>query len=368
MVAIVNRPAQENKPPRHVRSYVSSCERYQKKSHNDAIVVLCGYGASLRVERDALILTQGFTNVGSKVTYTYYRGTHKLHHIVILAESGNVSLAAMRWCAEQEIAISVIDSQGHVTNSMTGEEKSSAQLRRAQYCLNVQQKGKIAAEIVRRKIEGQLDTLRRHPELPGKQFIPELEASLKWFYLRELPPWLTDIDTLRTFEGRVASLYFDAWLGHPLTWNKHDSTKVPPHWLKITGRTSAVNGHKSARYAICPLHAALNLAYAVCESSIRGKLHTYGFDTACGILHADKERRDSLVYDVLELFRGMIDDLVLSLFGKLTLTRGDIIQSPDGSIKLNPQLARFVIEKTCVEEKDIEVKVVWLKEVLVGLD
>jgi hypothetical protein len=79
--------------------------------------VLCGYGTSLRVERDALQLTQSFTHVGSKTTYTYYRGVHSLRHIVILAESGNVSLSAMRWCAEQDIAISVIDSRDNVTNS-----------------------------------------------------------------------------------------------------------------------------------------------------------------------------------------------------------------------------------------------------------
>ena len=59
MVSIVTRPETENKSP---QSYVSSCERYQKKAHTDSIVVLCGYGTSLRVERDALQLTQGFTH------------------------------------------------------------------------------------------------------------------------------------------------------------------------------------------------------------------------------------------------------------------------------------------------------------------
>src|SRR5437588_2090593 len=38
-------------------------------------------------------------------------------------------------------------------------------------------------------------------------------------------------------------------------------------------------------------------------------------DLACGFLHADQQYRDSLVYDLMELYRPTVDALVLALLG-----------------------------------------------------
>jgi hypothetical protein len=53
-------------------------------------------------------------------------------------------------------------------------------------------------------------------------------------------------------------------------------------------------------------------------------LTTQGFDVACGFLHADLKGRDSLVYDVMEPLRGMVDGLVLRFLSAHTLHYGDL--------------------------------------------
>ncbi len=79
-----------------------------------------------------------------------------------------------------------------------------------------------------------------------------------------------------------------------------------------------------------------------------------GFDLTCGILHADKPGRSSLTYDLIEPFRGIVDDKVLTLFRNFTLTKGDILSCPDGSIQLVRHLARYVIEHTAIPQVRID--------------
>jgi CRISP-associated protein Cas1 len=185
----------------------------------------------------------------------------------------------------------------------------------------------IAVQLVRNKIAAQLATLQAHSELPLSSRACEiLETSLKWLDLPELPHYFYDIDYLRTFEGRCAKAYFEAWEKLPLKWNKSDSKKVPPHWLTISERTSPLAGN--GRHAVNPLHAALNYAYALLDNACRSALNKYGFDATCGFLHVDKAHRDSLVYDLMELYRAKVDDKVLRLFCSQHLLSRKVISFP----------------------------------------
>lgn len=54
----------------------------------------------------------------------------------------------------------------------------------------------------------------------------------------------------------------------------------------------------------------LNYGYAILEGDVRRVLTMQGFDVTCGFLHADKDGRDSLVFDVMEPCRPLVDGLV----------------------------------------------------------
>jgi hypothetical protein len=66
----------------------------------------------------------------------------------------------------------------------------------------------------------------------------------------------------------------------------------------------------AARHAVDPANAILNYAFAVLEGQTRQALSAAGFDLACGFLHADRRGHDALVYDLLELVRPPVDDLM----------------------------------------------------------
>jgi len=103
-----------------------------------------------------------------------------------------------------------------------------------------------------------------------------------------------------------------------------------------------------------------NYAYAVLESQTRAALTSEGFDLACGFLHADTDRRDSLVYDLMECERGTVDGLVLDFLQTTTFHKGNFTPVADGSCRLHPQLARAVVASCRVTQTRLDGHAHWL--------
>lgn len=79
------------------------------------------------------------------------------------------------------------------------------------------------------------------------------------------------------------------------------------------------------------------------EGEWRQALAGVGFDLMCGFLHADKDGRGSLIYDLMEPFRPHVDSLVLAFIARTTFTYGDFVKDGAGQCRLHPQLARAVV-------------------------
>jgi len=323
-------------------------------------LVLAGFGAGIRVEKDALIVTEGRTHhPQTAVVHTLHRGLQAVERIICIAPSGSLSFGAMRWCKEQSITIIMIDRDGCLLADIAAESSPDARLRRRQYLAvsapdtsSTSCAARVAQWLVKLKLQGQRDTLRAHTLPLAERGIDVLSQAIKWFDLPTLPPWICDIDTLRLFEGRAARAYFNAWTDLPLHWKAADSKRVPPHWLLIRERTSPLSSN--ARRAIDPTNAISNYAYALLEGQCTQALAGAGFDLACGFLHAAKDGRESLVYDLMEPFRPHVDSLVLSLIARTMFTYGDFVADSAGQCRLHPQLARAVVAACRLPQQRID--------------
>ncbi len=118
--------------------------------------------------------------------------------------------------------------------------------------------------------------------------------------------------------------------------------KLPPHFRKYEGRSKPATGRN--RNACDPLNALLNFVYGCTISRIETLLVSYGADSTCGFYHADRDNgRKSLVYDLVEPVRPVMDDLLLSFLGKHKLMVGDFnVETRSGVVKLSPECARLV--------------------------
>jgi CRISP-associated protein Cas1 len=356
------------------RNYGDSCSKYEQlaeeKLQKSSTIIVSGIGCALRVKNDALSILPGKTHAaGSMATRTLYRGVHGISHIILLADrKGLVTLDALKWANEQDIAITVLDGHGSIIQSLSACH-ADARLRRAQYTASDNGKaGKISAELVKRKLMGQLETLEQHTELPGKrtEAIELIKTGLAWFNLPTLPPYLLDTDYLRTYEGRIANAYFSTWSYLPIKWEKSVKKTVPPHWQCVTERSSPLSHNHGAWKAVDVCNAILNYAYAILESQCRQALNSIGFDCSCGFLHSDVLYRDSLVYDLMELHRGGVDHLVLKLLATTTFNKGDVMSRPSGEVRFNPQLARYISASCQLPQEGIDVSAKWLKAVVMG--
>jgi CRISPR-associated protein Cas1 len=153
----------------------------------------------------------------------------------------------------------------------------------------------------------------------------------------------SDYDIIRQAEGRAADNYFDVWRGMPVAFEKSDARNVQPptHWKRYIGRGSMKNGGN--RDAACPINALLNFSYAVLEAETLIACRAASLEPSLGLLHADRDRRASFVFDLLEPLRPLVDCYVLELLTKRNFKMNwDFLLLREGVCRVGIELAAEV--------------------------
>jgi CRISPR-associated protein Cas1 len=110
----------------------------------------------------------------------------------------------------------------------------------------------------------------------------------------------TAVPKLRTVERRVALRYWEAF------------RKALPDWLDFQGRMTATDQNNASD----PFNAALNYGYGFLEAECRMAINAVGLEPAIDFLHdsSDYQTKESLVYDLQEPFRWLVDLCVIHAF------------------------------------------------------
>ena len=330
-------------------------------------IVLVGDGIKVYIENKGLTLHSGRTHVPQEESVTrLYAGAHRIRQLVILSDKGYITLDAIKWCSKQGVNVMILDRDSNIVMQSCSHYIDAA-LRRVQYTSDKQVP--IAAYLVKQKVLAQIDTLKKLPERPsdgmttaeyvGKRIVLKdgngrMLIESTWRLLEDILEELSHkkkIITIQALEGRIANLYWEAFIGMPIKWDNRSVNKVPTHWKDVTERVSSLSSGIVARHAINPFQSVLNYAYGILEAQVLSAINAVGLDPSCGCLHLDKVGRNSLVYDLMEPHRAQVDYLVFSLFEKTTFTRGMFILLDSGEVRLNPQFARLVAA-TCMLAQD----------------
>src|SRR3954467_15752706 len=104
-------------------------------SHNSiasrqGVLTLFGYGIQVRVSRGHLIIEDGIGT--ERRRFRLSRVGHGLKRLVIIGSDGMISLAALRWLADQNAAFVMLERNGKVLATTGPVRPSDAKLRRAQ--------------------------------------------------------------------------------------------------------------------------------------------------------------------------------------------------------------------------------------------
>jgi len=303
------------------------------QSHNcpvprHGVVTLGGYGIRVRVDRGHLLLEDGMG--AERRRYCLPRVGHGLKRLVVIGSDGMVSLAALRWLADQDAAFAMFDRDGSVLVTTGPVRPSDARLRRAQALAG--QSGtalRIARELIDKKLMGQ-ERVARH-----KLLVTDTADRIAR-YRTELAG-ADSPERIRQIESQAAGAYWASWRSLPINFPRKDEPKIPDHWRVFGTRVSPLTG--SPRLAANPPNAILNYLYAILESESRLAAAALGLDPGIGILHVDTEARDSLACDLMEAIRPQVDAFLVDWVTRETLKREWFFEQRNGNCRLMAALA-----------------------------
>ena len=151
--------------------------------------------------------------------------------------------------------------------------------------------------------------MRQYAKSKSGEKIPAAMQKLK--NQSEKVKSLKTLDEIRGAEGMSAKNYFSAF-----------PEIIDQNRWKWKGR--------SQHPAKDPLNALLNYGYAFLEREVRVAAAISGMDARFGFFHSNDGRKDSLIYDLMELFRQpVIDKLVLNLVNRKMIRPEDFVTTKE---------------------------------------
>jgi len=299
----------------------------------NGVVTLYGYGITAHVDRGHLILKDG---IGSDRRETRLpRVGHGLRRLVVIGADGIVSLAALRWLADQDASFVLLERDGSVLATTGPVRPTDARLRRVQSLASTNGMAlEISKELIRQKLTAQEQIAREKlNDARAAQLIAEHRAAIDD---------AKTIESLRLCESRAALQYWSAWRKIPITFPTRDVKRVPQHWQHFGARVSPLTG--SPRLAVSPPNAMLNYLYAILESEARLAAAALGLDPGIGVMHVDSPARDSLACDLMEPVRPQVDAYVLEWISREPIRREWFFEQRDGNCRLMASFAARLSE------------------------
>ena len=242
----------------------------------------------------------------SPVRYLFPPRGIEYDSIILENATGQISLAALRWLSKHNIPIFFLDFDGSIISSILPPAPIKADLRVAQTQAtnDPRKKFEIAHALVKAKIARSLQVL----DWLAERYDIEREVRLTRSEAIKLSNAST-VPQIRSVEGRVALRYWEAL-----------ARAIPEPFHFQDRMTTSHNNNASD-----PFNAALNYGYGFLKILCRMVINSVGLEPAVGFLHelSSTQTAESLVYDLQEPFRFLVDLCVIQAFETQKLTPYD---------------------------------------------
>jgi len=294
-------------------------------------LLISGFGTNISVDKRRLIVQNKLENQ----RYEFYPHQIKHDSVIVDGHTGSISFEAMRWLVKHNIPITMLNWNGNLLSVTLPKEPVSSKLRLKQYEIYLDEKRRydIAYPIVKEKIKQSINLLNELSKYYKTVDINKIKSESKREAMFKLESTY-DYRNLMMYEGRIADIY---WSQIQKTFNK----LCPEFNFKSRrGKTSSWNMNASDE-----VNALLNYGYAVLESEVQKDLNSIGLDPSISFLHELSNSRASLVYDVQELYRWLVDLSVIQLLEEKKLKKSDFIVTENYNIRLSETTAKALIEK-----------------------
>jgi len=247
---------------------------------------------------------------------------HMLGGVISLGRS-YITPQAMAFCAENDVALSLLSPNGRFLAQVRGPVSGNVLLRRAQFRLADDDKAanNIAQAVVAAKLvncRGLLRRAARDQTLEADAEALALAADRLAQVLRRLEG-AQSLEETRGLEGEGAAAYFGVF----------------GRLISAQGDGFVFNG-RNRRPPRDAVNALLSFAYTLLAHDISGACQAVGLDPQVGFLHRDRPGRPSLALDLMEEMRPiMVDRLVLNLINLRQVRAKGFAIEPAGGVRMD---------------------------------
>ena len=241
-------------------------------SKKQIIMIFCSSGEKISFRNDNLIVKDAQDKI--KLQVTCYR-------IFAVFVIGNITITSglIQRAHKFNFSIALFTNTFRIYDILGSADRGNTYLRRNQYQYSALE---VPRHIVYNKILNQQALLK---SVRNKSDYLKESVEKTSQYISELKT-ADSIQSIMGYEGSASKIYFKAWFNNVL-WK---------------GRKPRVK---------CDMtNSLLDIGYTVLFSFIEALLNIYGFDLYVGVLHREFYMRKSLVCDLVEPFRPIIDKQV----------------------------------------------------------
>jgi len=235
----------------------------------------------------------------------------RLGEIMIL-DKAVVSTSLIKRCVQNKVPLTVALESGYFMTTLRPDSKEfflvSARHYNKYARLSEAERTAIARDIVRVRIGGYMKVFKQ-------KYSSEMKAVLK--ELREITERLgesTDLNEIRGYEGlasRVIYSNFNTLLGNPAFYLK-----------------------KRERHPPDRINSLLNFASYLLYSRINALIRSEGLNPYLGFVHSPSDDYESLVADLVDIFRARVDRLIIKLIN-LRVIDENMFEQKEGAFYLN---------------------------------
>ena len=294
-------------------------------------LVVAGFGTSINVDKRRLIVE----NRLEKKRQEFLPYQIPYDSIIIDGNYGIVSFEAMRWLMSHKIPISLLNWNGNLMSVTLPREPISGKLKLRQYeaYMNKEKRQYIAQMIIKEKIRQSFNLLKELSKYYKEIDLEKLELSFNKED-KSYEKKYKDIETTMTYEGRLADTYWNCLI-------KLFDKIYPEFNFKSRGNTLDSHNQNAADN----INALLNYGYSVMDSEVRRVVNSLGLDISIGFLHEIRDNRPSLICDLQELYRWLVDLSIIQLLEERKLRKKDFIVTENFHIRLREKTAKVLVEK-----------------------
>ncbi len=300
-----------------------------KRNHYN-VKLLSGYGLSVRLKDNRIVLTDGYNPFTETQQKEEWLITQLPYEKLVISGNGYLSTEAIKLLNQNYKNVVLTDTFGHPVSLMNGcmESMTATRYRMGQY--DTFRDPNKCAHLTRQTIIAKLESQIRFLESLDRTDSAETISNLK-----ENLAQITN-DAAPKIEAASAISYF-----------RYYSTLFDPRF-KFSSRNQS-SRTITKRKASDPINALLNYGYAVLAGEISKFVNGIGLDPYFGFMHKQNAGFTSLIYDIIEPFRWLVESAVYHIAttknNRNKLHFKDYAWTKEGQVVLSNEIKRIFLEK-----------------------